>query len=66
MGISDTAMLEMDLEHELVGLRSNLRYVEEFVKTKRYTQALTYARAAIANMVRVVEICAELRHTEKR
>jgi len=56
----------MDLAAELSNLRSNLQYVEDFVKQKRYSQAVTYARAAVSNLVRVVEICAELRGTETR
>jgi hypothetical protein len=60
------SILEMDLAAELSNLRSNLQYVEDFVKQKRYSQAVTYARAAVSNLVRVVEICAELRGTETR
>lgn len=61
----ETRVLELDLSKELSTLRSNLQYVEDYIKQKHYMQAVTYMRALVANAVRIIEICAELRGRAK-
>lgn len=62
----ETRVLELDLTKELSTLRSNLQYIEDYLKQKHYMQAVTYMRALISNGVRIVEICAELRGRESK
>ena len=59
-------MLELDLSKELSNLKSNLRYVEDYIQQKHYMQAVTYMRPLIANAVRIIEICAERRGRESK